>query len=136
MEVGVIGQGCFESFGPTDRSVAQWRLPVRMGPDIVALCQNEAHAIRLSLDFAKRRYGYRQQDVAELMKIRTPRLSEWRKPENTMPAKHRKWFCHATGCALLEQHIEDVEARKRATGQLSERERDAVIVALMARGLG
>lgn len=126
-------QVSFQGFGPADRSVAQWRMPVRMTPDIVALCGDEAQAVRWSLDFAKKRHGYKRAHIAELMKVQAGRLSEWSKPEHPMPEKWRKWFCHATGCALLEQHIEDVEARKRATGQMTQRERDAVIVALMAR---
>ena len=94
---------------------------------------DEAHAVRLSLDYAKRRFGYRQADIAELMGVHKARLSQWRRSEHPMPEKHRRFFTHATGCNLLLQHVEDVEARKKATGQWTERERDDAIVALMTR---
>ena len=78
----------------------------------MALCADEAHAVRLSLDYAMRRFGQAQKDVAEQMGVARSRLSEWRKPERTMPEKHREAFVRATGCNLLAQHIEDVDARK------------------------
>lgn len=128
-------QSAFSGFGPNDQAVSQWRQPAVMPPDIVALCKDEAHAIRLSLDYAKRRHGLQRKDVARLMDLNKQkgRLSEWCRPEHRMPEKHRDRFCKATGCALLHQHIEDVKARKQASGTLTQRERDAAIVALMSR---
>ena len=124
-------QEIFRGFGPSDVGVGRWRMPVNQAPDIVALCADEAHAVRLSLDYAMRRFGQAQKDVAEQMGVARSRLSEWRKPERTMPEKHREAFVRATGCNLLAQHIEDVDARKRASGQMTQNERDRAIVALM-----
>lgn len=129
----IDSQSFFPGFGPSAKAVAEWRTPSQMPLDIVALCTDEAHAVRLSLDYAKRRFGYRQADIADLMGVHKARLSQWRRAEHPMPEKHRRFFTHATGCNLLLQHVEDVEARKKATGQWTERERDDAIVALMTR---
>lgn len=121
----------FADFGPSAPGVIEWRRATDQPANIVAICEDEAHAVRLSLQFAKSRYGYTAKDVAALMGVQRSRLTEWQHTERRMPEKHRRMFMHATGCALLRQYTEKAEADRWAKGGMTRSERDRAIVALM-----
>lgn len=126
-------QGTLRGFGAPHLTGAV--PPADMPDDVVTLCNSEADAIKWSIAFAKRRFGYTQLDIAKLVGWKTDNhLSDYKKdPDSKMPEKHRRRFAQVTGCNLLEQYERRQETLRKATGQLTANERERDVVATMLR---
>ena len=110
--------------------------PTDMPDDVVTLCvasdNPEATAIRLSVLYAKRRFGYRQLDVAKLCGWkRDNHLSSYAKGAAYMPVKHYDRFAQVTGCNLLEQVQQRIALNARLDGRESENKREEAALLLM-----
>lgn len=107
--------------------------PSDMPDEVVTLCKSEADAIRYSINFAKRRFGYTQLDIAKLCGWGTDNhLSTYKKHAHVpMPDKHRRRFAQVTGCNLLEQYERRQETIRAATGAITANERERAVLALM-----
>jgi hypothetical protein len=110
--------------------------PSAMPDDVVTLCvssaQPEAAAIRLCIKFAKRRFGYRQLDIARLCGWeRDNHLSSYAKGTAYMPVKHYDRFAQVTGCALLDQVQQRIALNARLDGRESENKREEAALILM-----
>lgn len=108
-------------------------LPLRDVPDdVVTLCRSEAHAVRLSLEIAKTR-GLDMQAVSLACgwKGKPACLSEIASEDSKrrMPDKRVDRFCKVTGCNLLRQYQRRQAALRELAGKVTERERNAQVVA-------
>lgn len=93
--------------------------------DVVLGVRSEADAVRKCLRIAKRRYGRDQKSVALLCGWETDScLSEIASESNkrTMPASRLHRFALATGCNLVEQYRDRVEAEARNKGHFIHRD--------------
>ena len=112
--------------------------PEDMDDDVVTLCiasdNPEASAIRLSIQYAKRRFGYRQIDIAKLCGWDTDNhLSSYHKGRADMPAKHYRRFAQVTGCNLLEQVQRRSELAVSLSGRNTPNDRERLALAMMMR---
>lgn len=112
--------------------------PADMPDDVVTYCATsenpEAAAISLCIGYAKRRFGYRQIDVAKLCGWKSDnQLSAYAHGRAEMPAKHYRRFAQVTGCNLLEQVQRRVLTGARLTGQISSNDRNRAALAAMLR---
>ena len=110
--------------------------PNDMPDDVVTLCvasdNPEATAIRLCIKFAKRRFGYRQLDVARLCGWTSDNhLSSYAKGAAYMPVKHYDRFAQVTGSNLLDQVQQRIALNARLDGKETENKRDEAALALM-----
>jgi len=110
--------------------------PLDMPDDVVTLCiasdNPEASAIRLSIAYAKRRFGYRQLDIARLCGWeRDNHLSAYAKGTLYMPVKHYDRFAQVTGCNLREQVQQRIALNLRLDGKESENKREEAALMLM-----
>jgi|SRR4249919_162001 hypothetical protein len=110
--------------------------PLNMPDDVVTLCvasdSPEASAIRLCIQYAKRRFGYRQIDIARLCGWTTDsHLSSYAKGAAYMPVKHYDRFAQVTGCSLLEQVQQRIALNARLDGKESENKREEAALMLM-----
>lgn len=127
-------QGILRGFGAAHLTGAE--PPRDMSDDVVTFCMAsdspEATAIRLCIQYAKRRFGYRQFDVAKLCGWRSDNhLSSYARGTADMPAKHYRRFAQVTGCNLLEQVQRRDELTTRLTGRETVNERDRAVLARM-----
>jgi hypothetical protein len=124
-------QGVLRGFGAAHLSAAV--PPQDMPADVLAMCRSEADAILHSINFAKRRFGYTQLDIARLCGWTTDNhLSEYkRNREVRMPDKHRRRFAQVTGSNLLEQYELTQQTQRRASGNETANERNEAVVARM-----
>lgn len=104
--------------------------PNDMPDDVVTLCassaQPEAAAIRLCIKYAKRRFGYRQLDIARLCGWeKDNHLSAYAKGTLFMPVKHYDRFAQVTACALFDQVRKRVARNAELEGRDSENKREA-----------
>lgn len=112
--------------------------PEDMPDDVVTMCaaqeMPEAVAIRLCLKYAKRRFGYRQGDVARLCGwARGNHLSHYAKGTEFMPVKHYDRFAQVTACNLLDQVQKRVAANLKLAGQESaNKQEDAALHVMLA----
>lgn len=109
-------------------------LPLRDVPDeVVTLCRSEAHAVRLSLEIARER-GLDMQAVSLACgwKGKPACLSQIASEgtKRRMPPKKLDRFCKVTGCNLLRQYMRRQETLRQLTGKVTERERNASVVAM------
>ena len=109
-------------------------LPLRDVPDeVVTLCRSEAHAVRLSLEIARSR-GLDMQKVSQACGWKgKPACLSAIASEGTkrrMPATRVDRFCKVTGCNLLRQFMRRQETLRQMTGKVTERERNASVVAM------
>jgi hypothetical protein len=136
-----MNQAVFQGFGPSDHAVCKWRPPVDMSDDVVTLCcqGNDrqaamAAAVVHSLNFARARYGFRQEDVAKRTGWESGSfLNEIAKGHKAMPEARIENFLLATGCNLLKQVIERKRLEERITGRETPNERNRAVLAAMLR---
>lgn len=112
--------------------------PQDMADDVVTLCiaseNPEAFAICAAILYAKRRFGYRQLDIAKMCGWDTDNhLSAYKKGRAAMPSKHYRRFAQVTGCNLLEQVQRRSELAVSLTGRTTTNDRERLAVALMLR---
>lgn len=103
----------------------QCELPMDAPVSEVIAVRSEADAVRKCLRIALHRYGRTQLEVAMLCGWKSDScLSEIASETNkrAMPALRMRRFALATGCNLLEQYRERVEAERRGKGQLFQRD--------------
>lgn len=104
--------------------------PVAVTDELVTMCHDEAAAVRMSLQIARKRYGLTQRDVALRCGWRSSSyLSEIASGTGKcMPEKRVRFFVYATGCRLLEQWIERHKAEHARDGTMTRREREEAAV--------
>jgi len=115
----------------------QCEFPLDAPLDVVLGVRSEADAVRKCLRIAERRYGRDQKSVALLCGWNTDScLSEIASEtsKRTMPASRLHRFALATGCNLVEQYRDRVEAESRHKGHFihrdeAERAADACLTA-------
>lgn len=112
--------------------------PQDMGDDVVTLCiasdNPEAFAICMAIQYAKRRFAYRQIDIAKLCGWTSDNhLSAYKKGLADMPSKHYRRFAQVTGCNLLEQVQRRSELAVSLTGRTTTNDRERLALALMLR---
>jgi hypothetical protein len=127
-------QALLRGFGASYLTGAE--APVDMPDDVVTMCvasdQPEAVAIRLSIAYAKRRFGYRQIDIARLCGWKQDNhLSSYAKGAAYMPVKHYDRFAQVTGCNLREQVQQRIALNARLDGRESENKREEAALLLM-----
>jgi len=129
-------QGTLRGFGHAHLTGAT--PPTDMTDDVVTLCatspQPEAAAIRLSIKYAKRRFGYRQIDIARMCGWKKDNhLSSYAKGAASMPEKHFRKFAQVTGCNLLEQVQQRLSLTDHLAGRDSPNKRDeAALMQMLA----
>ena len=136
-----MNQVIFEGFGPTDQAVCKWRPPSDMPDEVVTLCcegndrlQAMQAAVVHSLNFARARYGFRQEDVAKRTGWESGSfLNEIAKGHKAMPETRVENFLLATGCNLLGQVIKRKQLEERITGRETPNERNRAVLAAMLR---
>ena len=86
-----MNQAVFDGFGPQGKL---WRKPENMPGEVVALCKSEADAITWSINYARKRFGYRQIDIAKLCGWESDNhLSAYKKaPDGSMPTNRWNRF--------------------------------------------
>lgn len=112
--------------------------PEDMPDEVVTLCvaseSPAAAAITLSIQYAKRRFGYRQLDIAKLCGWGSDNhLSEYKHGHAPMPDKHCRRFAQVTGCNLLEQVQRRIDLSLGLSGPASANDRERIALALMFR---
>lgn len=125
-------QGTFQGFGAPYLACA--RAPIDMPDEVVTMCRgSEAAAILHSINYAKRRFGYTQLDIAKLCGWSSDNhLSAYKKnPEVRMPDCRRDIFARVTGCNLLEQVRRRNEQQDELAGVLSPNKLNEAVVARM-----
>jgi AraC-like DNA-binding protein len=107
--------------------------PENMPEDVVTACESEADAIRRSIKFAKRKFGYRQIDIAKLCGLESDNhLSAYKKArDGSMPEKHYDRFCQVTGCNLLAQYQARRDVIAGITGKQTQNDKDRALVERM-----
>jgi hypothetical protein len=106
--------------------------PIDMPDDVVTVCQSESDAIRYSIQFAKRRFGYTQLQIAQLCGWSSDNhLSAYKKGRAEMPPKHWRRFTQVTACNLLEQFDRRRKIAERISGRECPNQREAAVVARM-----
>lgn len=110
--------------------------PEDMPDAVVTMCiasdKPEATAIALSINYAKRRFGYRQIDIAKLCGWGSDNhLSEYKRGHAPMPGKHDRRFAQVTGCNLLEQVQRRIDLSLGLAGPVTANERERIALALM-----
>lgn len=123
-------QGTLRGFGASYMTGAM--PPADMPDDVVTTCQNEADAIRRSIHFAQRRFGYTQLDIAKLCGWASDNhLSAYKRGLAAMPEKHHARFVMVTGCALLTQYQRRQEVLAEMAGIVTPNRRDDAVLARM-----
>lgn len=112
--------------------------PQDMPDEVVTMCvasnAPEAAAIKLAIQYAKRRFGYRQLDIAKLCGWKNDNhLSSYKHDRAALPEKHYKRFAQVTGCNLLEQVQARIELSLSLTGRNTENDRERIALAMMLR---
>lgn len=126
-------QGILRGLGAPYLSGAE---PPRDMPDeVLTRCQSEADAIRWSIEYARKRFGYRQIDIARLCGWRSDcHLSIYkRNPNVRMPTNRRARFAQVTGCNLLDQYTRRRDMLAELSAAHCQNTRDQLAVALMLR---
>lgn len=103
----------------------QCELPLDAPLDVVLSLRSEADAVRKCLRLALRRLGRDQITVARMCGWKSPScLNEIASETNkrSMPPSRMHRFAVATGCNLVSQYHERMEAERRAKGQLVQRD--------------
>lgn len=135
-------QAVFKGFGPDGKGGALWRKPADMPDEIVTLCMAdkvpEAAAVAHSLRFARAKFGFSQEAIAQRCGWKSATyLSEIAQGHKSFPVDaptdRAALFVHATGCNLLEQvrQRQRVEARLRGAESANDRNR-AVLARMLA----
>jgi hypothetical protein len=125
-------QGVLKGFGAA--YIGHAKAPVDMPDDVVTMCRGlEAAAITHSINYAKRRFGYTQLDIAKLCGWASDnQLSAYKKnPDVRMPSHRRAVFAQVTGCNLLEQVRRRNEQQDELAGVLSPNKLNEAVVARM-----
>lgn len=97
----------------------QCELPLDAPLEVVLSVRSEADAVRKCLRLALRRYGRDQKTVALMCGWKSDScLAEIasESSKRTMPVKRLHRFALATGCCLVEQYRDRVEAEARNKG--------------------
>jgi hypothetical protein len=124
-------QGILRGFGAPYLTGAV--APADMPDDVVTSCNSEADAIRWSIAFARKRFGYTQLDIAKLCGWDSDNhLSSYKRhAEVRMPDHRRARFAQVTGCNLLEQYTRRQETLAAMAGAVPANKRDEIAVARM-----
>lgn len=108
--------------------------PMQASEEVVALCRDEADAIAYSLNYAFKRFGLRQLDVAINCGWKSDScLSDAKKRRRGFPEERLQLFGYVTGCTLLEQVIDRARGEKRRQGKETDNDRAEAAVELLIR---